>query len=92
MEDGEKMESSLKHSVKKELGVFIRVVKKLASVDHAYTHFRIKLHTYESILLKGDPKALGCQEWRWATPSDLNKLPLSKIDRMVIAVLSSLSR
>jgi A/G-specific adenine glycosylase len=92
VEDGENMESSLRRSVKKELGIFIRVVKKLASVDHAYTHFRIKLHTYESILLKGEPKALGCQEWRWATPSDLNKLPLSKIDRMVIAVLSSLSR
>ena len=92
MKDGENMESSLKHSVKKELGIFIRVVKKLASVDHAYTHFRITLHTYESILLKGEPKALGCQEWRWATSSDLNKLPLSKIDRMVIAAISSLSR
>jgi A/G-specific adenine glycosylase len=92
VENGENMESSLRRSVKKELGIFIRVLKKLASVDHAYTHFRIKLHTYESILLKGKPKALGCQEWRWATPSDLNKLPLSKIDRMVIAVLSSLSR
>ena len=91
VEDGETMESSLRRSVKKELGISIRAVKKLASVDHAYTHFRIKLHTYESILLKGEPKAIGCQEWRWATSSDLNKRPLSKIDRMVIAVLSSLS-
>ena len=92
VEDGENMESSLKRNVRKELGIFIRPVKKLASVNHAYTHFRVKLDPYESILLKGEPKALGCQEWRWATLSDLNKLPLSKIDRMVIAVLSSLSR
>ncbi len=92
IDDGENMESSLRRSVKEELGISIRAGKKLASVDHAYTHFRIKLHAYESILLKGAPKAIGCQEWRWATSSDLNKLPLSKIDRMVIAVLSSLSR
>lgn len=92
VEDGENMESSLRRSVRKELGIFIRAVKKLASVNHAYTHFRIKLDTYESILLKGEPKALACQEWRWATPSDLNKLPLSKIDRTVIAVLASHSR
>lgn len=92
IDDGESMESGLQHRVKEELGISIRVGKKLADVDHAYTHFRTTLHAYKGILLKGKPEALSCQEWQWTTPADLKKLPMSKIDRMVIAAVSSLSK
>lgn len=81
---GEDTENSLRRSVKEELGISIRQGKHLTSVNHTYTHFRITLHAYECLLLKGDPKPLGCQNWRWASPTDLSKLPLSKIDRMIV--------
>ncbi|PKN05958.1 MAG: A/G-specific adenine glycosylase [Deltaproteobacteria bacterium HGW-Deltaproteobacteria-7] len=87
VETGKKMENSLRHSVKKELGVTVRVGKEVACVDHVYTHFRLTLHAYEAVLLKGEPEALGCGGWRWAAPADIRKLPLSKIDRMVIAAI-----
>jgi len=85
VDDVEKMETGLKHQVKDELGISIRVGEKLVSVNHAYTHFRLTLHAYESILLKSEPKSLNCQEWRWTSPEDLKKLPMSKIDRMIIS-------
>lgn len=91
VEDGENMECRLRRSVKKELGIAIRSGKKLASVNHTYTHFRTTLHAYEGILCKGAPKAPACQDWRWATPANLKKLPMSKIDRMIIAAITSLS-
>jgi A/G-specific adenine glycosylase len=75
---------SLMRSVKEELGISIRPGKHLASVNHTYTHFRITLHAYECSLLKGAPKPLGCQNWRWASLTDLKKLPLSKIDRIIV--------
>jgi A/G-specific adenine glycosylase len=84
---GEKMEKSLRRIVKEELGISIRSGKHLASVNHTYTHFRITLQAYECRLLKGDPKPLGCQNCRWVSFSDLKKLPLSKIDRMVLSIL-----
>lgn len=87
VETGKNMENSLRHSVKKELGVTVRVGKEVACVNHAYTHFRLTLHAYEVVLWKGDHEALGCGEWRWAAPADLKKLPLSKIDRTVIAAI-----
>jgi A/G-specific adenine glycosylase len=80
----EDMENSLKSSVKEELGISIRPGKHLTSVTHAYTHFRITLQAYKCNLLKGTPKSIGCQNWRWAAPTDLKKLPLSKIDRMIV--------
>jgi A/G-specific adenine glycosylase len=85
---GEDMEKSLRRSVKEELGISIRPGKHLASVNHTYTHFRITLQAYECRLLKGTPKLIGCQNWRWASLTDLKKLPLSKIDRMLLEMIS----
>ncbi|MEE9913125.1 MAG: A/G-specific adenine glycosylase [Deltaproteobacteria bacterium] len=92
IDDAERTESCLKRKVKEEVGVTVRIGKKLASVNHVYTHFRLTLSAFDCLLLKGAPKPLGCQDWRWAAPADLKKLPLSKIDRMIIAAISSLSR
>ena len=86
---GEDIENSLRRSVKEELGISIRPGKHLASVNHAYTHFRITLQAYECRLLKGTPKPIGCQNWRWASLSDLKILPLSKVDRMIMTLAKS---
>lgn len=80
-------EDSLQHSVKEELGISIQPGKYLAPVNHIYTHFRITLKAYECRLLKGTPKPIGCQNWQWASPADLKKLPLSKIDRMILTAI-----
>jgi A/G-specific adenine glycosylase len=80
-------EAGLKQVVQAELGIFIRVGKKLASVDHTYTHFRTTLHAYNCRLLKGRPEARGCQDWRWIFPVDLKNLTLSKVDRMIMATV-----
>jgi A/G-specific adenine glycosylase len=85
IKSGEDTENSLQRSVKEELGIAIRPGKHLASVNHTYTHFHITLQAYECSLLKGTPKPLGCQNWRWASLTDLKKLPLSKIDRMIVS-------
>lgn len=79
--------NSLKRNVKEELGISIRPGKQLVSVNHIYTHFRVTLHAYECRLLKGTPKPLGCQNWKWVSPADLQKLPLSKVDRMLLEMI-----
>ncbi|MDI6741382.1 MAG: A/G-specific adenine glycosylase [Smithella sp.] len=84
---GENMERSLRQSVKEELGISIQAEKHLASVNHIYTHFRITLQAYECRLMKGTSKPLGCQNWQWASSADLKKLPLSKIDRMLLEMI-----
>lgn len=85
VQDNENREAGLRRCVKEELGLSIRVGKKIASADHAYTHFRVTLHVYQGFPLNGKPTARGCQDWRWAAAADLKKLPLSRIDRMAMA-------
>lgn len=81
-------EAGLKNGVKNELGVSIRIREKLASVDHAYTHFRATLRAYDCSLLKSEPAALGCQDWRWASDADITSLPMSKIDRKILSAIT----
>jgi A/G-specific adenine glycosylase len=70
--------------IREELGIRVRIRRHLATVDHAYTHFRITLHAYDSQLSRGTPQAIGCQNWRWIRPEDVKGLPFSKIDRMIM--------
>ena len=87
IEDTDNIGNSLKQSVKEELDISIRVGRQSASVNHVYTHFRLTLQSYDCLLLKGTPRPLGCQDWQWASPADLKKLPLSKIDRMILTAI-----
>jgi A/G-specific adenine glycosylase len=83
----ETLEDALKRSVREELGIRIRVKKRVLSVRHAYTHFRITLHAFHCRLEAGRPQALRCLRWRWAPRSDLNLFAFSKADREIIAAL-----
>jgi A/G-specific adenine glycosylase len=77
------IENDLKLLVREELKISIRVGRHLASVNHAYTHFRTTLHAYECKLSRGTPQPFACQDWRWVGPAALQALPLSKVDRMI---------
>lgn len=92
IQEGENVEKSLKCIVKEVLGISIRPGKYLAFVNHTYTHFRLTLQAYECRLLKGTPKPLDCQNCRWASPVDFKKLPMSKIDRLILAEILYSSR
>lgn len=77
----------LKRLVQEELGIRILVGKPVISVRHAYTHFRITLHAFRCSRRSGRPRAVTCQDWRWASPGDLEDLAFSKADRAVISSL-----
>lgn len=92
VEPGESMEKALKRRVKEEIGVSIRTGTYLTSVHHTYSHFHLTLHAYECRLQKDKPKKLDCQNWRWTAPDDIKKLPLSKVDRMVLTIVDHVIR
>jgi A/G-specific adenine glycosylase len=88
---GETLEEGLQRIVREELGIRIRIGEGVVSVHHAYTHFRITLHAFRCTRRSGRPSALACQEWRWASPRDLEALAFSKADRAVTSVMQGLS-
>ena len=83
----ETLQQGLRRYVREELGIGIRVGEALASVDHAYTHFRITLHAFQCARRNGRPRAIGCHGVQWVKIDRLKDFPFSRADRKVIEAL-----
>jgi A/G-specific adenine glycosylase len=83
----EALAAGLTRTVQEELGIRIRVGEQMASIRHAYTHFRITLSAFRCSRLSGRPRALACQDWRWASLEELKNFTFSKADRAVIPAI-----
>ena len=83
----ETLEQGLIRRVHEELGIGIEVQEVLASVEHAYTHFRVTLHAFRCQWRTGKLKVLDCQDYKWSSPKDFSSFPFSKADRKIMALL-----
>ncbi len=82
-EPGESLDTCLKREICEELGVNIAVGDPFGIYDHAYTHFKITLHAFECLLVKGIPIAHEHTDIRWIEPAELEQFPMGKIDRQI---------
>ena len=86
-EPGESLQECLAREIGEELDFEIEVEEYLASVDHAYTHFSISLHAFAARYVSGQPQAIGCADWRWIDPAELDDFPFPRTDRKIIEQL-----
>lgn len=84
---GEGLRKAIERTVMEELGVLIHVDRELATVKHAYSHFRITLHPFHCALTGGRPRALGCTRWQWIQPHRLPDVPFSRAERKILEVM-----
>ncbi|MBI5442276.1 MAG: (deoxy)nucleoside triphosphate pyrophosphohydrolase [Deltaproteobacteria bacterium] len=80
VEPGETPGEALAREIREELGVEISVGRELTRVDHSYPHVRILLIALEAVLLRGELRALGCQDFRWIEPSAALGYPMPEAD------------
>ena len=59
----------------------------VTAVEHGYSHFRITLHAFHCRPVAGEPRAIGCADWRWVDIEELDDYAFSAADRKVIAAL-----
>lgn len=91
-EDGESLSECLARELQEELGIRVEVGRPFLTLEHAYTHFHITLHVFFCRLLAGTPRCLDCAEVRWATPEELDQLPMSTADRHIARAVQALGR
>ncbi|MDI7277907.1 MAG: A/G-specific adenine glycosylase [Anaerolineae bacterium] len=84
---GETLPECLRREIREELGVEVEVGEPVASVEHAFTHFRITLHAFHCRLSQGEPQPIGCADWRWVELAELERFAFSAADCKVIAAL-----
>jgi A/G-specific adenine glycosylase len=63
------------------------VKRLLATVDHAYSHFRIQLHAFECAFVSGEVRCLHCTEFKWVRPQDLSRYAFPAANNKIIETL-----
>lgn len=92
VEAGETFPDCLKRELREELAIEVEVGELFVAVNHAFTHFKITLHTFECRYLGAippytEPQALQVQTWRWVTQAELEQFSFGKADRQVIQAI-----
>ena len=70
-----------------ELGVQVDVGGLIATVKHAYTHFRVTLNVYRCCLRQGRPAPRTHTELRWVAPNDFKQYPFPKANNKFLPLL-----
>jgi A/G-specific adenine glycosylase len=90
LQPGEDLGGCLKREILEELGAPVDVLGKLGVYQHAYTHFRVTLHSFYCRLLDtAQPKPIQVQDLRWVKLDELESFPMGKIDRLIARNLVS---
>ena len=85
-EPGEHHETCLRREIDEELGVDVRVGRKVFEVTHEYPDRAVELNFFDCELL-GEPVARLGQEMKWVAPGDLASLEFPPADAELIRLL-----
>jgi A/G-specific adenine glycosylase len=83
----ESLTDSLQRHIREELAIEVDVHSRLASVDHAFSHFRVTLHAFACDQHATGPRSGAGTEGTWADRQELQRLPFSKVDRKIMAAV-----
>jgi len=74
----------LPNAIRAGYGLKVRVGEAVTIVQHAYSHFRVTVHAYRCELIETSKK----ENLKWVKISELDDLPMGKIDRQIARKLS----
>jgi A/G-specific adenine glycosylase len=84
---GEPVEQTVVRAVREQTGVSVALQLRLATIKHAYTHYKITLHPFSAWHTGGSAMPVTCKSVRWVDQDELSTLPLAVTDRKVAAML-----
>ena len=91
-EPGEPIEACIARELMEELGIGVSVGDALITVDHAYSHKKLRFVVHLCRWMSGDPKPLASQQVRWVRPEQLKDYPFPAANaRIIEALLGKLS-
>ena len=90
-EQGETIETCIARELKEELGITVKVGAELITVDHAYSHKKLRFVVHLCDWVSGEPQPLASQQVRWVRPDDLGNYAFPAANaRIIEALLGSL--
>jgi A/G-specific adenine glycosylase len=86
-ESGETLEQCLEREILDELNIKIRVQGPFLTVPHAYTHFKVTLHSFQCQHIEGEPRPKKANDWKWVDPLNLRKYAFPKSNKVILDAL-----
>lgn len=89
-EPAETLPECLARELQEELGIRVRIGEPLNVYRHAYTHFRVTVHTFLCQWLEGEPEPelIQVQDLIWAEPGEMANYPMGKVDRQIASQIN----
>jgi A/G-specific adenine glycosylase len=72
---GETSSQAVERECREELNTVVKIITKLKTVSHTYTHFKISLHVFLCGINSGKPKAMKQQPIQWITVDQIEMYP-----------------
>ncbi len=86
-EPGEAIEDTIARELKEELTIEVQVADHLITLDHAYSHKKLRFVVHLCRWIAGEPQPLASQQVRWVAPSSLSAYPFPAANARIIPVL-----
>lgn len=87
-EGEESLEACLRREVREELGIEVRPLRVLESLDHEYPDIHVRLIPFLCQLERGEPRALAAQQVRWVELAELKEHAFPPANTELIAEIA----
>ncbi|MGL6133511.1 MAG: 8-oxo-dGTP diphosphatase MutT [Prochlorococcaceae cyanobacterium] len=88
-EPGEAIAATIERELREELAIEATVGEELISLEHAYSHKRLRFVVHLCTWLSGEPQPLASQQVRWVRPEQLSDFPFPAANTRIIAALQA---
>ena len=86
-EPGEAIAATISRELMEELAITVEVGEELITLEHAYSHKKLRFVVHLCRWLTGEPQPLACQQVRWVEPAELAHFPFPAANARIIAAL-----
>jgi A/G-specific adenine glycosylase len=86
-EVGETIETCIARELKEELGIGVTVGDQLITVDHAYSHKKLRFVVHLCTWVSGQPQPFASQQVRWVRPDQLKEFAFPAANARIIEAL-----
>lgn len=86
-EPGEAISHTIQRELQEELAIEAEVGEELITLEHAYSHKRLRFVVHLCRWRSGEPQPLASQQVRWVHPTELDAYPFPAANTRIIAAL-----
>ena len=86
-EPDEAIEDTISRELREELAIEVTVAEELITVEHAYSHKKLRFVVHLCQWRTGEPQPLASQQVRWVCPESLADYPFPVANSKIIAAL-----